>query len=99
MARAFRPQAQVGVLRSYLWQRPMLLSDASHHIEHIQKALTQMNIKLQHVGSDITGVTGMAIIGAIVAGERDPVRLARLRNYRCQHDAAAIAKALHRPVA
>jgi transposase len=54
-----------------------------------------MNIKLQHVVSDVTGVTGLAIIRAILAGERDPVKLARLRNYRCQHDEEAIAKALH----
>jgi transposase len=61
----------------------------------MQKALTQMNLKLQHVVSDVTGETGMAIIRAILAGERDPVPLARLRNYRCHHDEATIAKARH----
>jgi transposase len=95
LASAFRPTDQVCVLRSYLRQRAMLLSYASQHIQHMQKALTQMNIKLQHVVSDVTGETGMAIIRAILAGERDPVKLARLRNYRCQHDEATIAKALH----
>ena len=95
LASAFRPVDQVCVLRSSLRQRAMLLSYASHHIQHRQKALTQMNIKLQHVVSAMTGVTGMAILRAIVAGERDPMKLARLRHYRCHHDEAAIAKALH----
>ena len=54
-----------------------------------------MNLKLQHVVSDVTGETGMAIIRAMLAGERDPVKLARLRNDRCHHDEETIAKALH----
>jgi hypothetical protein len=54
-----------------------------------------MNIKLQHVVSDLTGVTGMAIIRAILAGERDPVTLARLRDYRCQQSEETSAKALY----
>ena len=95
LASAFRPAAQVCVLRSYLRQRAMLLTSASHHMQHRQKALTQMHIKLQHVVSEVTGVTGLAIIRAILAGERDPVKLARLRHYRCQHNEDAIAKALH----
>jgi transposase len=95
LAGAFRPPDQVCVLRSYLRQRAMLLTYASQHIQHMQKALTQMNLKLQHVVSDVTGETGMAIMRAILAGERDPVKLARLRNYRCHHDEATIAKALH----
>jgi transposase len=95
LAGAFRPPDQVCVLRSYLRQRAMLLSYASQHIQHMQKALTQMNLKLQHVVSDVTGETGMAILRAILAGERDPVQLARLRNYRCHHDEETIAKALH----
>jgi transposase len=61
----------------------------------MQKALTQMNIKLQHVVSDITGVTGLRIIKAILAGERDPLRLATLRDWRCKEDQATIAQALH----
>ena len=64
-------------------------------MQHRHKALTQMNIKLQHVVSDVTGETGMAIIRAILAGERDPVTLARLRHDRCQPDEAPLAKALH----
>src|SRR5262249_56020318 len=58
LASAFRPVDQICVLRSYLRQRAMLLTYAGQHIQHMQKALTQMNLKLQHVVSDITGVTG-----------------------------------------
>ncbi len=94
LARAFRPTDQVCVLRSYLRQRAMLLTYAAQHIQHMQKALTQMNIKLQHVVSDITGVTGLAIIRAILAGERAPGTLAQLRNAHCKHDETTIARAL-----
>jgi hypothetical protein len=73
----------------------MLLTYAGQHMQHMQKALTQMNIKLQHVVSALTGVTGMAIIRAILADERDPVTLARLRDSRCQHSEETIAKALY----
>ena len=72
----------------------MLVEYASHHIQHMQKALTQMNVKLQHVISNITGQTGMDIIEAIVGGERDPRKLAQLRNYRIKADEATIAKSL-----
>lgn len=91
---AFRPTEQVCVLRSYLRQRAMLVSYGAHHIQHMQKALEQMNVKLAHAVSDITGVTGMAIIKAILGGERDPVRLAQLRDWRCKHSEATIARAL-----
>ena len=94
LAGAFRPDDQVCVLRSYLRQRAMLLTSAAQHIQHMQKALTLMNIKLQHVVSDITGVTGLAIIRAILAGERDPHSLAQRRDYRCKQDTATIARAL-----
>src|SRR5262249_35781996 len=60
----------------------------------MQKALIQMNLKLQHVVSDVTGETGLAIILAILAGERDQVQWGRLRNYCCHHDEGTIAKAL-----
>jgi transposase len=73
----------------------MLLSYASQHIQHRQKALTQMNLKLQHVVGDVTGETGMAMMRARLAGERDPMKLARLRHDRCHHDEATIAKARH----
>ena len=91
---AFRPETEVRCLRSYLRQRAMLVEYASHHVQHIQKALTQMNVKLQHVISDITGKTGMDIIEAIVGGERNPRRLARLRDPRTKADEKTIAKSL-----
>ena len=94
LAAAFRPPEQVCVLRSYLRQRAMLVSYASQHIQHMQQALTQMNIKLQHVVSDVTGVTGMAILKAILNGERDPSKLAQLRDPHCRHSEADIARAL-----
>lgn len=94
LAAAFRPEDAIGVLRSYLRQRPMLVTYASHHIQHMQKVLEQMNVKLTEVVSDITGVTGMAIVRAILAGQRDPQVVATLRDRRCQHDAATIARAL-----
>jgi len=91
---AFRPDDQVCVLRSYLRQRSMLVMHAAQHIHHMQKALEQMNLKLAHVVRDITGVTGMGIIKAILSGERRPQELAKLRDRRCKHDAATIARAL-----
>jgi transposase len=94
LAAAFRPPEQVCVLRSYLRQRAMLVTYAGQHIQHMQKALTQMNLKLQHVVSDVTGVTGMAIVQAILNGERDPASLAQLRDRHCQHSEAEIARAL-----
>ena len=94
LAAAFRPPEAICVLRSYLRQRAMLVTYAGQHIQHIQKALTQMNIKLQHVVSDVTSVTGMAILKASLAGEREPLTLARLRDRHCQHSEAEIARAL-----
>ena len=91
---AFRPDEEIRRLRSYLRQRVMLVQYASHHIQHMQKALTQMNVKLHHVISDITGKTGMDIIEAIVGGQRDPRRLAQLRDPRIKADEATIAKSL-----
>lgn len=91
---AFRPVDQVCILRSYLRQRSMLVSYASHHIQHMQKALEQMNLKLSHVVSDITGLTGMGVIKAILSGERDPVKLAKLRDPRCKSSEATVARAL-----
>ncbi|MFN8483228.1 MAG: hypothetical protein U0768_09335 [Anaerolineae bacterium] len=64
------------VLRAYLRQRATLIEHRAAHILHMQKALQQMNVQLTQVLSDITGVTGMAIIRAVVAGERDAVKLA-----------------------
>jgi transposase len=91
---AFRPQDQVCVLRSYLRQRGMLVQHAAQHIQHMQKALTLMNLKLQHVVGDISGVTGMKILRAILSGEHNPRDLAALRDRRCKHTVEEIAKAL-----
>jgi len=94
LAGAFRPCDEVCVLRSYLRQREMLRQAASMHIQHMQKALQQMNLLLHNVVSDITGVTGMKIIKAILGGERDARVLARQRDERCQNTTATIAKSL-----
>jgi transposase len=83
------------VLRSYLRQRQMLLRYAGQHIQHMQKAPEQMNVKLTEVVSDVTGVTGMAIIQAILRGERNPLELAKLRNDKCKRSEAEIARALY----
>jgi transposase len=91
---AFRPEDEVCVLRSYLRQRSMLVAMASRAVQHMQKALEQMNLKLTEAVSDITGKTGMTIIRAILAGERDPQLLATYRDKRCKHDQGTIAKAL-----
>src|SRR5256714_12964230 len=69
---SFRPQGAIAALRAYLRQRERLLDYAAAHIQHMQKALTQMNLQIHHVISDITGATGMRIIRAIVAGGRVP---------------------------
>ena len=79
---SFRPNDQVSVLRSCLRQEAMLVTHAAIHIQHMQKTLTQMNLKLQYVISDITGATGMRIIRAILDGQRDPQILAKLRDPR-----------------
>jgi transposase len=94
LSASFRPDERVVVLRGYLRQRQMLLRYAAQHVQHMQKALEQMNVKLAEVVTDITGVTGMAIIKAILAGERDPRRLAALRNVMCKRTQAEIARAL-----
>lgn len=91
---SFRPAEDMRVLRAYVRQRAMLLEHRAGHIQHMQKALQQMNVQLTQVLSDITGTTGRQIIRAIVAGERAPQVLARLRHGRCQRSEAEIAKAL-----
>ena len=91
---SFRPAEAMRVLRAYLRQRAMLIEHRAGHIQHMQKALQQMNVQLTQVVSDITGTTGVQIIRAMVAGERDPQVLARLRHGRCQRSEAEIAKAL-----
>jgi len=91
---AFRPDDEVCELRAYIRQRSMLVKSASRHIQQMQKALTQMNLQLHHVISDITGDTGMTIIRAINKGERDPVVLAEHRDRRCKSSIDDIKAAL-----
>ena len=91
---AFRPETEIRSLRSYMRQRAMLVEYASHHIQHMQKALTQMSIKPQRVMSNITAKTGMRIIEAIVRGERDPRELARFRHPTMKADEKEIAMSL-----
>jgi transposase len=91
---AFRPPDEVCVVRGFMRQREMLVQAASMHIQHMQKALTQMNLRLGNVVSDITGVTGTRIIRAINNGERDPQVLASYRAEECKNSAAVIAESL-----
>lgn len=91
---SFRPTQLVATFRSYSRQRRMLIEAASTSIEHMKKALTQMNVRVDQAVSDVTGVTGMRIIRAILAGERDPKELAALRDERCAKNEEALAEAL-----
>jgi transposase len=91
---SFRPKGEIVELRAYLRQRERLLEYAASHIQHMQKALTEMNLQLHHVVADITGATGLRIIRAILAGERDPAVLALLRDTRCHASVETITKAL-----
>jgi transposase len=91
---SFRPPEAVLALRGYWRQRQMLVRYASHHVQHMQKSLEQINVKLTEVVSSITGVTGMAIIASILAGERDARKLAGLRHEKCARSEDEIARAL-----
>jgi transposase len=91
---SFRPPADICTLRAYVRHRDNLIRYRSVHIQHMQKALALMNLKLTSVVSDITGDTGMQIMRAMVAGERDPVKLAQYRDYRCKKTEEEIALAL-----
>jgi transposase len=91
---SFRPDAEIATLRAYLRQRERLVDYAAAHIQHMQKALMEMNLQLHHVVSDITGTTGMRIIRAIVAGERNPDVLATYRDVRCHSSIETIRAAL-----
>jgi transposase len=91
---SFRPHETIVALRAYLRQRERLLEYSASHIQLMQKALTQMNVQLHHVVSDITGATGMAIIRDVVAGVHDPGQLARHRDSRCKASEETIREAL-----
>ena len=91
---SFRPPDSVLALRAYWRQRQTQVRYAASHVQHMQKALEQMNVKLAEVVTDITGRTGISIIEAILNGERDPIRLAKLRDERCHSSEDQIALAL-----
>ncbi len=91
---AFRPDEEVVALRTYTRQRDMLIQCAADHIRHMQKALRLMNLLLENVVSDIKGLTGMKIIRAILAGERDPIKLAQFRDGHCKKSEKVIASSL-----
>jgi transposase len=90
----FRPDDATHALRDYVRQRANLVRLSAQHVQRMQKSLELMNLKLTRVLGDVTGVTGLKIIRAVVAGERDPLTLAKLRDRRCKHTAAEIATAL-----
>ncbi|HKB42530.1 MAG TPA: IS110 family transposase [Gemmataceae bacterium] len=90
----FQPDEATQTLRDYVRQRANLVRLSGQHIQRMQKALGLMNLKLTKVLGDVTGVTGLKIIRAILAGQRDPLVLAKLRDRRCQHAEAEIAEAL-----
>ncbi len=91
---SYRPEQEVCAIRSLLRHRESLVQMAATHVHHMQKALDQMNLQLHHVISDVTGQTGLAIVEAILAGERNPYVLAKLRNDRIKASEAVIAKSL-----
>lgn len=94
LAAAFRPQNEIVELRSYVRQRNSLIETAATYIHRMQKALVQMNIHLHNVISDITGVTGLAILRAILKGERNPAKLAEIRDSRCKQPIEVIKSSL-----
>jgi transposase len=91
---SFRPPEQVVELRAYLRQHERLVHDAARAIQHMQKALLEMNLQLHHAINDITGVTGLKIVRAIVGGERDGHKLAAFRDPRCKQPREVIVAAL-----
>jgi transposase len=91
---SFRPPQQVCAIRSLLRHRDSLVEMATCHVHHMQKALDQMNLQLHHVIADITGTTGLAILDAILSGERDVEKLAQLRDPRIRASQETIAKSL-----
>lgn len=92
---AFRPKQEICALRSIMRQRGMLLSYQGQHVQHMQKALAQMNLQLANVISDVVGETGQRILRAIIAGERDPLKLAQLKHARVRASKEHIAMSLH----
>jgi transposase len=92
---SFRPEAQIRKLRTYMRLRDNLVVEGTQAIHHMQKALFEMNVQLSNVISDITGESGLRIIEAILAGERDPEQLASLCSIRIKATRQTVAKSLH----
>ena len=91
---SFRPEENICAVRTVLRHRSELVMAASQHVQHMHKALTQMNLQIHHVISDITGTTGLAIVDAILAGQRDAAVLAKLRDPHIKAHAETIRKSL-----
>lgn len=91
---SFRPDRQISALRSYMRQCERHLDYCAAHIQQMQKALTYMNLQLHHIVSDVTGVTGMKIIRAIIQGERDVKKMAEMRDVRCKASKETMCTAL-----
>jgi transposase len=91
---SFRPEDEICALRSLWRHRDNLIQLATVHLQHMQKSLDQMNVQIHHVISDLAGTTGLAIVDAILAGERDPEKLAQLRDWRIRASKETIMKSL-----
>lgn len=94
LRKSFRPPAPVAALRYLVRHRRELLQAAARHLQHQQKVLTEMNLRLHHVLSDLDGESAVAIIQAVLKGERDAAKLAALRDPRCKSPVATVEKAL-----
>lgn len=94
LQRSYRPEAEVRALRYLMRQRADLVRAAGQQVQMMQKVLTECNLQLHHVLSDLDGVSGMAIIDAILTGERNPAALAKLKDYRCKATPAELCAAL-----
>lgn len=91
---SFRPDAEITAIRTLMRHRGTIVQEAASHIQRMQKAMTLMNLQLHNVITDVTGVTGMAILRDIVAGHTDPAVLARHRDYRCKASEAEFVASL-----
>jgi transposase len=91
---SFRAPEEIRVLRAYLRLRERAVADASQSVQHMQKALIEMNVQLSTVISDVSGETGLRIIDAILAGQRDAVELARLKDPRIKASRETLAESL-----
>jgi len=91
---SFRPEQAVCEIRSLMRHRENLVEMSCVHVQHMHKSLDQMNLQIHHVISDITGVTGLAIADAIVAGNTDPKELAKLRDHRIKASVETVTKSL-----